>query len=410
MGNALKRYRVIDFGTAMAAPVLTRMMADMGAEVIKVESREKMDGIRMGRPIIGDDIAGGDRGEWPNLQPAFHNYNRNKRGITLSFKNPRGVQLLKDLVRISDVVCNNFRPGMLAEVGLGYDELVKINPGIIDISLTGVGEYGPLSEIPTYAHSITALSGLNSLIGYRDELIGTMACAYGDSNASIHGLLAVLAALYYRERTGRGQHIDLSEAQASTSILGEAIMEYVMNGRVLGPQGNDNPAFAPHSNYPCKGDDKWIAIAVKTEEEWKSFCEATGHPQWVRDERFADKYCRWQHRVELDQLINAWTMNHSPYEVMEILQAAGIAAVPVMNIEDEYLDPHFRERQTFVEFSHPLVGEEVIYGFPWKMNKTPASVYRHAPSLGEDNEYVFGQLLGLKKEEIVQLQEEKVIY
>ncbi|MFC1886280.1 CaiB/BaiF CoA transferase family protein [Thermodesulfobacteriota bacterium] len=410
MSFSLKRYRVIDFGTAMAAPVLTRMLADMGAEVIKVESREKMDGVRMGRPIIGDDIAGGDKGAWPNLQPAFHNYNRNKKGITLNFKHPKGFNLLKDLIGISDIVCNNFRPGLMEEIGLGYPELVKIKPDIIDISLTGLGEYGPWSRLPTYAHSIAALGGLNSLVGYRNELVGTMANAFGDSNASIHGALAVLAALYYRNRTGKGQHIDLSEAQACTSLLGEAIMDYIMNDRTPGPEGNDYPVFAPRNNYRCEGEDKWVSIAVKTEAEWRNFCSAIGNPTWVKEKKFSDKYGRWENREELDKGITSWTENQSPYEVMEKLQKAGVASAPVMNIEDEYFDPHFKERQTFVEFEHPLVGFEAIYGIPWKMSKTPGQIYRHAPSLGEDNDYVFGRLLGLNKDDIVELKAEKVIY
>jgi benzylsuccinate CoA-transferase BbsF subunit len=178
----------------------------------------------------------------------------------------------------------------------------------------------------------------------------------------------------------------------------------------MGPRGNDYPAFAPQNNYRCKGDNKWVAIAVKTEEEWQRFCEVTDNPQWLKEERFSDKLSRWNNREALDKLITSWTIHYSPYEVMEILQGAGVAAVPVMDIEEEYLDKHFRERQTFVEFEHPLVGVEVIYGIPWKLSKTHGAIYRHAPSLGEDNEYVFGELLGLSKEEIVRLQEEKVIY
>ena len=406
----LKGLRVIDFGTAMAAPVLTRMLADMGAEVIKVENRDSLDGIRLGRPLVGEDVVGGDKGKWPDLQPAFHNYNRNKRGITLNLKDPRGVDLLKRLVKLSDVVCDNFRPGLLAGLGLGHDEIARVKPDIISISLTGLGETGPWSGLPTYAHSIAAMGGLNSLIGYHDELIGTMTNAYGDSNASIHGCFAVLAALYYRRRTGKGQHIDLSETEACTSLLAEPILEFVMNGRVPGPTGNDDPDFVPHNNYRCRGTDKWVAIAVKTEEEWRSFCKATGHAGWRRDDRFLDKYRRLHHREELDKLVNEWTVQHSPYEIMDILQRAGVAAVPVMNIEDEYVDPHFRERQTFIEFEHPLVGFEAIYGIPWKLSKTPGAVYRHAPALGEDNRYVFGELLGLSEAEIARLEEDKVIY
>jgi benzylsuccinate CoA-transferase BbsF subunit len=405
----LEKIRVIDFGTALAAPVLCRMLADMGAEVIKVENKDNLDGIRLGKPIIGDDVAGGDKGKWPNLQPAFHNYNRNKRGITLDLKDPQGIDLLKRLLKVSDVVCDNFRPGLLADLGLGYEVLSGIKPGIISICLTGVGESGPWTNLPTYAHSITAMGGINSLIGYRDELIGTMTNAYGDANAAVHGCFAVLSALYYRQRTGKGQHIDLSECEATTSLLAEPILEYGLNGRVFGPVGNDDPDFVPHNNYKCSGEDKWVAIAVKSEEEWKNFCEAIDQKEWIQDDRFSDKYRRFEHKKDLDILVTEWTIKYSPYEVMEILQKAGVAAVPVMNIEDEYMDPHLRERQTFVEFDHPLVGFEVLYGIPWKLSKTPGAVYRHAPSLGEDNHYVFGQLLGLSDEEIARLEEEKVI-
>ena len=409
--QALEGYRILDFGTAVAGPMAVQILADMGAEVIKVESRKSLDGLRLGRPIVGDDIAGGDEGKWPDIQPSFHGVNRNKLGITLDIKHPEGLLLIKRLVEISDVVADNFSPGVMARAGLDYDSLRKIKPDIITVSLSGVGQYGPISNATTYANNILAFGGAGSMIGYYGEQpLGMCSLYYGDSNASVHAAFAVLAALYYHESTGEGQQIDLSEAEASTSILGEPIMDYIMNGRVRGPQGNRHPFMAPHNNYRCKGGDKWVSIAIKDDAEWQNFCGAIGNPELASEKKFADGFSRWNNQDELDELVTNWTTNYTPYEVMDILQKAGVAAVPVMDVEDQYFDPHLKERHACIEVEHPLIGLEVLYGIPWKLSETPGQIRRVAPSLGEHNDYVFGELLGLCPKEIARLTEEKVIY
>jgi benzylsuccinate CoA-transferase BbsF subunit len=408
---SLEGYRILDLGTAWAAPMLTQLLADMGCEVIKVESKSRLDGLRLGRPIVGDDIAGGDEGKWPNLQPAFHALNRNKLGITLDIKQSEGLALFKRLVKISDVVCSNFSPGVMERLGLGYESLKEVKPDIVAIFLSGVGQYGPYRDATLYATSITALSGVSSLIGYHNELpLGMTALAYGDANASNHGAFVVLAALYHRSRTGEGQQIDLAEAPASTSILGEAIMDHIMNGRAQVPQGNRHTFMAPHNNYRCNGDDKWVSIAIKTDAEWHSFCQAVGDLPWTINERFADGLGRYKYQEELDKCITNWTGQFTPYEVMAKLQQFGVAAIPVMNIEDQYCDPHYQERNTFIEVEHPLVGLETLYGIPWRLSETPGEIRRVAPSLGEHNSYVYGELLGLATEEVARLSEQKVIY
>jgi len=408
---SLEGYRIIDFGTAWAGPMSTQLLADMGAEVIKVETKGKLDGLRMGRPIVGDDIAGGDEGKWPDLQPAFHALNRNKMSITLDIKKGKGLSLIKELIKISDVVSDNFSPGVMARAGLDYESLIKIKPDIITISLSGVGQYGPLKDATLYANTIMALSGLSSLLGYDGEPpLGMSAVAYGDANASIHAAFAIQAALYYREKTGEGQQIDLAEAQMGSSLLGEALMDYHMNGRIAEPGGNRHPHMAPHNNYPCEGEDQWVSIAIKTDEEWRNFCRAIGNPDWCGDERFSESEGRLNHQVDLDRLISEWTRDHTPYGVMECLQEAGVAAVAVMTTEDQYFDPHFKERQSYLEIEHPLVGLEALYGITWRLSETPGAVYRPAPSLGEHNDYVFGELLGLSEDEIKQLVRDKVIY
>jgi len=411
MKYPLEGYRMLDFGTAWAGPQVGQVLADMGMEVIKVETRTRLDGSRMGRPLLMQDATGGDEGKWPDMQPIFHGINRNKLGFTIDLKQPMARNIIERLVSITDVVLDNSAPGAMARLGMDHKNLQAIKPDIISISLTGCGESGPLKDALVYAPLIIAHGGLQSIIGYPGEQTPMQVMsALGDCNASIHGVFAVLAALWHRENTGEGQHIELPESYAITSLLGEAIMDYTMNGRVMKPQGNYSPTMCPHNAYRCKGNDRWATIAVKTEEEWRNFCMAIGKPEWIEEDKFADMYHRLRNQEELDKRITEWTINHTPYEVMHILQEAKVAATPVMNIQDQYADPHYQERQAYVEFEHPLVGIEILYTTPLRLNKTPGDIRRHAPSLGEDNDYVLGELLGMTKEEIVRLEREKVIY
>jgi len=408
---ALQGYRIMDFGTAWAGPMTAQLLADMGAEVIKVETRKRMDGLRMGRPIVGTDAAGGDEGKWPDMQTAFHALNRNKLSITLDLQHPEGYKAITKLVSLSDIVIDNSSPGVMEKLGLDHKKLATVKPDIITVSLTACGESGPLMRTVAYAPTITAVGGLNSLTGYHGEdALYLMNIAYGDANASTHAVFAVLAALWYREETGQGQHIELSETEAVTSLLGEGFMELEMNGRLLGPQGNFDRAMCPHGIYRCQGDDKWIALAVKEDDEWRSLCKSLDREEWLNDERFKDRRARLEHTSELNSLITEWTIQRSPQDVMDLLQGAGVAATSVMNVEDQFLDRHYRERNTFEEIEHPLVGTEMLPGIPWKLSRTPGKMMRPAPSIGEHNGYVFGHLLGYTPEEIARLEESKVIY
>ena len=275
--QSLEGYRLLDFGTALAGPQVGQLLADLGMEVIKIETRIKPDGLRLGRPIVGDDIAGGDDGKWLDMQPMFHVTNRNKLSFTINLKQPGAMDVFTKLVKISDVVLDNSSPGVMGRLGLGQADLEKIRKDIISVSLSGCGEIGPLKDTLVYAPLIIALGGLEGLLGYYgDTLPMNLAPGYGDTNASMHGAFAVLAALWHREKTGEGQHVTLAESYAVTNLIGEAIMDYNMNGRIQGLQGNRHPVLCPHGNYPCQGDDKWVAIAVDTEEEWKNLCKGLG--------------------------------------------------------------------------------------------------------------------------------------
>jgi len=397
----LDSYRVVDFSWVWAGPLLGMILADMGAEVIKVETNKRLDSARLtpGRTTVG-----------PETDFVFHSMNRNKLGITVDMSDPRGAALIRGLVEISDVAVENFSPKGLRNLGLEYASLREVNPQLVMISLPAAGQYGPLSDIVTYAPSLGALCGYSSLIGYPGERVLGEQTPYLDVNSAIHGAFAVLAALYYRERTGKGQYIDMAQIEVGASAIGEAFMEYFINGRVMGTRGNRHPAMAPHNNYPCKGDDKWISIAVKTDEEWRSFCDAIGSPPWAEDVRFGDGSNRLRNQEELDRLVSGWTVELTYYEAMDILQKAGVAAAPCLDLSERFSDPHFEERQTHLQVEHPATGDDIIAGIPFKLSETPCEVRRPAPLLGQHNEYVFGELLGKTREEIAQLIEDKVIY
>lgn len=397
----LDGYRVIDFSWVWAGPLLGMVLADMGAEVIKVETNKRLDSARLtpGRSTIG-----------PETDFVFHSMNRNKLGITVDMSDPRGAALIRELVEISDVAVENFSPKGLRNLGLEYASLREVNPKLVMVSLPAAGQYGPLSDIVTYAPSLGALCGYSSLIGYPGERVLGEQTPYLDVNSAIHGAFAVLAALYYRERTGKGQYIDMAQIEVGASTIGEAFMEYFMNGRVMGTMGNRNPAMAPHNNYPCKGDDKWISIAVETDEEWRSFCDAIGSPPWAEDVRFRDRFNRLRNQDELDRLVSGWTVGFTYYEVMDILQKAGVAAAPCLDLTERFSDPHFEERGTHLQVEHPATGVDIIAGVPFRLSETPGAVRQPAPLLGEHNEYVFGKLLGKTREEIAQLIKDKVIH
>ena len=397
----LQGYRITDFGWTAAAPRASCILADMGAEVIKIETRTRLDPIRFGPDNVTRD---------PEKDPLFHSINRNKLGITLDISHPEAIDLIKRLIKISDVVSENFSPGVMKEHGLDYDELKQIKSDIIMISFPAIGEEGPMSEVVTYGPSLASLSGLDSMVGYPQERIIGMQQAYADINASLHGVFAILIALRHRELSGEGQYVELSQMEALISTMAQPIMQYTMAGHVLGTIGNRSNIMSPHNVYRCKGDDKWVSIAIRTEEEWRSFCNATGNPPWTRMEIFSDGYRRLDHQEQLDWLISQWTADKTHYEVMEMLQKAGVAATPCADTEDRFLDPHFQAREVHIPVEHPATGVDWIPGMVCKLSKTPGGVRKPAPLLGQHNQYVFGKLLGLSKETIGRLEAEKIIY
>lgn len=392
---------MINFGWVFAGPYLATMLGDMGAEVIKIETRSRIDSMRLSPDNLDKE---------PDRDPWFHSGVRNQRSITLDMEQPRAIPLLKSLIKMSDIVIENFAPRVMKNHGLDYPELAKIKPDIIMVSLPATGHSGPLRDAQTYGPSLTGLAGVDGLVGYYGERVLGLQQAYADVNSALHGAFTVLAALYYRKRTGKGQFIEMAQLEAVVGIAGEAVMEYVMNGKVLGAMGNFYPTMCPHNNYRCADEDKWVSIGVRTEDEWKGLCRAMGDPAWTREARFADSFQRQNHRQEMDRLITEWTSRRTYYEATEVLQQHGVAAAPCLDTEGRFFDPHLQDRKTYLEVEHPATGTDFIANSAWAMSDNPTEIRFRSPLLGEHNSYVFRELLRLSDEEIAQLEAEKVIH
>ena len=404
----LNGYRVLDFGWVLAGAVPGMILADMGAEVIKVETRQRMDYMRLGRPIIGDEPD-------PEQNPMFHNVNRGKRSITLNTTRPEAVELARRLAAECDVVIENFSPGVMQRLGLDYETLSRNNPRLVMTSITSNGQTGPLRDLRAYAPSIGAMSGLDSTMGYEpaDGETGRplgLKHAYADLCGALHAVFAIVSALHERRSTGVGRYIDVSMLRATVATMGAGLMEYEMTGRVMQTRGNYDPVMSPYGNYPCSGDDEWVSIAVRTEQEWQGLVDAMGSPAWTSEPDFASRYARLNHRRELDGRLSEWTRERSAWETTELLQSYGVAAFPVLDAEGRLFNPHFRERGLYSDIEHPALGSEPIFNLMWQMTRTPPRIQRHAPLLGEHNREVFCGLLGLAEADLSRLEDEQVIW
>lgn len=401
--DALKGIRIADFSWVWAGPLTTMLLSFMGAEVIKIESRKRLDQMRQGSITTGDSFSDF------NASPIFNNANLNKKSVTLDLSRPEGAELAKKIVAVSDLTIENMRPGVMDKLGLGYKDLVKVKPDIIMLSASGFGSSGPYREYAGYAPIFAAFGGLAYLTGYEDGEPNTMSGVM-DLRVGTVSAFALLAALIHRQKTGEGQYIDLSSSECVSTLVGPQLVEYTMNKRSPFRSGNQDSIMAPHNCYRCKGNDKWISIAVATDEEWNAMCRAMGNPAWTRDEAFTDKYSRWKNRTKLDELIGKWTINYTHYEVMELLQSSGIAAMPSFSAEEILSDPHVKARGLINEVQHPVLGKKVVINPSWKLSETPARIHKASPLLGEHNEEVFGDLLGMSKEEVQKLEAAQIIY
>lgn len=400
----LEGLRVLNLGWVWAGPVVGQTLAFLGAEVIKIESRTRLDLLRT-LPPFAEGIVDPDRCLFNHAAWAGNG------SVTLDLKQPEAIELVRRLVPLSDVVVENFGPGVMERMGLGYETLRGLRHDVILFSMPAAGLDGPLKDVRTYGLSLASLTGLDSLTGYKGEGPTPMENAFCDPFTGIFGAFGVLTALQHRRRTGEGQHVEFSQQEAAMQMIGPAYMDYVLNGRVAAPRGNEHPtrSAAPHSVFRCRGEDRWISIAVSTDLEWAGLVAAMGHPAWTAAREFATHEARIVHIDALHEHVGRWTTGFDDRELAGHLQSHGVAAAPVLDIADLLHDPHYRARGTYIEVTHPLGFRETIYGSYVKLSRSAPQV-RPGPCMGQDNEYALKALLGLSDERYRELLERKIIY
>ena len=389
---ALQGIRVLDFTWIHAGPSATRILSDQGAEVIKVESNNALS-------VIGGPASATARGLGQR-----HNWNAGKLSISLNMKTPQGIDIAKRLVAVSDVVAENFSGRVMPSWGLDYDSITPINPSIIMLSMSGFGRTGPWKDRVSYGQTLQAWSGFTQLTGFPDTDPSGPASAYSDAVGGMAGAQAVLLALLHRSRTGRGQWLDVSQFESMSSLLETLVLDMSVNGSAAASTraGNRLPhgGAAPHGAYRCRGEDRWVAISVFTDEEWRAFVDVMGSPQWAVDQRFATGDARWRNADALDACVESWTIDHDAEEVMAILQAAGVSAGVVQTGADVSRDPQLQDRGFFRRVPDHQGEYRTIESAPYKLSRTPGSVTRAAPAFAADMTYVLRELLGMSDDEV----------
>lgn len=393
--RALRGVKVADFSWVMAGPIATKCLADHGAEVIKIESSTRVDSLRTMAPFK-DGVPGLER------SGIFATVNSSKYNLALDLNHPRSSEVTRRLIEWADIVVENFTPGTMERWGLDYESLVKIKPDIIMVSSSMHGQTGPLAKYPGLGSLQVSASGITNLTGWPDRAPVQPYGVYPDHIVPPLLVSAILAALDYRRRTGKGQHLDLSQNEATVYFIAPVMLDYAVNGTIQKRNGNRYPHAAPHGAYPCRGDDRWCVIAVFTDEEWEAFCKVIGNPEWTRDPKFTNLEARKKNEDELDELVAQWTIKFTPEEITALMQEAGVAAGIVETAEDLHNDPQLKHRHHYHRLNHPEIGWHDYPSPPFKLSKTIAEL-RAASCLGQDTEYVCTKLLGITDEHFIDL-------
>lgn len=398
----LQGVRVLDLTMSWAGPFATRLLGDMGAEVIKIEAVKSWDLLRSftGQPPTVEQV-------W-DKSPYFNHNNRNKYACALDLSLPRGRELFMRLVPTADVVIENFRAGVMENLGLTYDALAAANGQLIVVSMPAHGDSGPERGFIAYGTNVEQLSGLCHLTGYEGGPPHKTGLSYGDPMAGIAAAGAVALALWDRWRTGRGQRIEVAQRENLVNVIGEHILAYAMTGREPERRGNRHASMAPHGCYPCMGEDNWLTIACETDAQFAALGSVIGRPGLARDPRFADVVSRFRHREALDVMAGAWTRGQEKGAAAAALQAAGVPASPVQTVSGVFEDEQLRARGFFETVSHAVAGTWEMEAPHWRMSETPAHVRIPPPVFAEHNDWVFRELLGLSGEEVEALKAEGV--
>jgi crotonobetainyl-CoA:carnitine CoA-transferase CaiB-like acyl-CoA transferase len=401
--------RIVDLTMGWAGPLGTMLFADFGAEVIKLEGPGRLDWWRGGSVSSPNpDMSDLEQRMWER-SPVFSGVNRNKRELVVDMKRDEGKALLERLVTVSDAVVESFSPRVLQSWGLGYERLRALNERIILMSLPAVGSDGPWAHYVGYASTTEAMAGLPALCGYDGEGPILQTPSIADPLAGLNGAVALAMALYDREVTGQGQRIEVAHLEAAVPLIGEAFMDYVLNGRVRERHGNGDPTAAPNGCFACAGDDRWVVVCVHTDEEWTRLTGLLGDPALAADARLATREGRARHVAEVDAALTAWTSLRTPREAMEALQAAGIVAAAVNNEADLLDDPQVQATQGFAQIDRAYVGTHPYPNITVRLDGTPGEIRRAAPLFGQDNRYVLEEVLGLDEAEIEALYADGVV-
>jgi len=390
----LNDIRVLDLTMSWAGPFATRLLADMGAEVIKIEAVNNWDLLRSytGVPPTVEQV-------W-DKSPYFNHYNRNKYGVSLDLSKERGRDLFLRLVEDADVVIENFRSEVMENLGFSWETLRERNEGLIMVSMPAHGRTGPEKDYVAYGTNVEQLAGLAHLSGYPDGPPQKTGISYGDPIAGIAAAGAVALALWDRRRTGQGQHIEVAQRENLIGVIGEFVLAYSINGLEPKRRGNRHSSMAPHGCYPCAGEDEWITIACEDDAQFAALCAIIARPDAAKEERFADVVSRYRNQDALDGIISEWTLTHDNEAAAEALQAVGVPASPVLTVPDVFADEHLRARGFFEPVSQAVAGEWEMEGTPWRMSETPGHVRVPPPAFGEHNNYVFREMLGMSAGEV----------
>ena len=395
--HALEGVRIADFGWTVTGPAATKFAANLGAEVIRIESNTRPDILRFAPPAKDGELG-------MNRSAMFTLYNDTKYGITLNLRMPQAQEVARRIVYDwANVVVDALVPGVMERWGLDYEALRREKPDLIHISTSLQGQTGPYSRMPGHGQVGAQQAGFSHLTGWPDKEPAIPVAAYTDFIAFPHVATALIAALIYRGRTGKGQHIDVSQLECSVQFLAPPLMDYMVNGRIMMRMGNRSTYSAPHGIYRCLGEYRWCAIAASTDEEWRSFCEVIGNPAWTGAPKFATIRGRKENEDELNALVEEWTMNYPPEEVMSRMQAARVPAGVVASGEDLVADPQLNHRGTHVILEHPEIGPHIYQPPPYRLSKTPSELTMPAPCVGQHNEYILKDVLGMSNEEVADL-------
>lgn len=402
----LEGVRILDFSWVLAGPYITKLLADLGAEVIKIEGHKRTE-------LMRRSFAWPLPEEAPQAIPInqgifFNCANVNKKSVTLDLSTPEGLALAKRLVAVSDIVIDNMRPGAMEKLGLGYGDLSRIRRDIIVLKSSSRGLAGPESAYLGFAMIHHSLGGGAYITGHPGDHPSHGTPLDADMMNAQTSAYALLAALYHRMRTGKGQFIDYSQTEGISSLIGEVLLGYQMAEEIPERMGNKHPFYAPHEVYRCWGIDRWIAVEIHTDEEFAMLCRVINRPELPEDEAFATMPARKKNEAELDGIIGAWTRYRDRDWMVRELTSAGIAAAPSRDARDLYADPHLRDRGSIVSVAHPELGELELFGLPWRICGTHIQQH-HAPLLGEHNPYVLGELLNLSGDEIDALRRKEII-